>query len=47
MHKMVDNSDGGNGSSGTMPYHHTIPAVLQLSRCVSQKPGILDGFVPR
>jgi hypothetical protein len=46
VHKMVDNSDCGHGSSGTMSHHHTLPAVLQLSRGVSQKPGMLPYMCP-
>jgi hypothetical protein len=40
MHKMVDNSDGLDGSSGTMSYSHAVPAVLQLPCRVPQKPGV-------
>ena len=46
VHKMVDNSDGGHGSSGTMSHHHTLPAVLQLSGGVPQKPGMLTYMCP-
>ena len=40
MHKMVDNSDGGDGGLGTMSHPHAVSAVLQLSRCVPEKPGV-------
>lgn len=36
---MVDGSYGHYVFIGSMPYHHTFPALLQLPRCLRQESG--------
>ena len=40
LHTILDQRDNNYVNISTMPYHHTLPTLLQLQSCICQEPGV-------